>query len=394
LFAEKPCTSMLRACRLRHVARVSLRGSLRGRAHGMSAGSSGPEKEAWSAPRWGSFGATSGELDEIEAMVRQDGENQAKLTMQLAEMGLKMYAMLTRPREWFGDAEWRTEYVEQMREPMAQYSRVNERLLDGCEDAYLGVVEEFCAAEPNFEGLVASGAMAPQLAALLQAAATAGERAMVDVSRVNGEVLFVDSMSGSAHGFVATVIFRTKEARSQAPHHAASAHHAATANSAAVTNSVAAAEASADASADATAAVDAATDADADAGGAAAADAGVADAEYVERRQLWTFTGEHPPLRPYLKWIKGMMSGEGGDEVEPPVVWTLHDIDFAVDPYTQPELPPNAGTMVQHMSLQLGALVTMLALSVFIVAEAATNQRPNPDPNPNPSPDPNPRPQP
>ena len=30
-----------------------------------------------------------------------------------------------------------------------------------------------------------------------------------------------------------------------------------------------------------------------------------------------------------------MMSGEGGDDVEPPVVWTLHDIDFAVDPYEQ-----------------------------------------------------------
>ena len=40
------------------------------------------------------------------------------------------------------------------------------------QDAYLGVAEEFCAAEPNFEALVASGAMAPQLAALLQAAAT------------------------------------------------------------------------------------------------------------------------------------------------------------------------------------------------------------------------------
>ena len=249
----------------------------------------------------------------------------------------------------------------------SQRSRLRLSLL--IQDAYLGVAEEFCAAEPNFEALVASGAMAPQLAALLQAAATeartAGQRATVDVSRVNGEVLFVDSMSGSPHGFVATVIFRSKEARSQAPHHSASAHHTAAANSAAA----------AEASADARAAVS-----DADAGADAAADAGVADAEYLERRQLWTFTGEHPPLRPYLKWIKGMMSGEGGDDVEPPVVWTLHDIDFAVAPYEQPELPPNAGTMVQHMSLQLGALVTMLVLSAFIVAEAATKQRRPPPP--------------
>ena len=92
------------------------------------------------------------------------------------------------------------------------------------------------------------------------------------------QVLFVDSMSGSPHGFVATVIFRSKEARSQAPHHAASAHHAA-----AAANSAAGAETSAAAGA----AVDAATNADAgaDAGADAATDAGVADAEYVERRQ-------------------------------------------------------------------------------------------------------------
>ena len=98
------------------------------------------------------------------------------------------------------------------------------------------------------------------------------------------QVLFVDSMSGSPHGFVATVIFRSKEARSQAPHHAASAHHAAAAvNSAAAANSAAGAETSAAAGA----AVDAATNADAgaDAGADAATDAGVADAEYVERRQ-------------------------------------------------------------------------------------------------------------
>jgi len=89
------------------------------------------------------------------------------------------------------------------------------------------------------------------------------------------QVLFVDSMSGSPHGFVATVIFRSKEARSQAPHHSASAHHTAAANSAAA----------AEASADARAAVHAVTDADA--GADAAADAGVVDAEYVERRQAW-----------------------------------------------------------------------------------------------------------
>ena len=91
------------------------------------------------------------------------------------------------------------------------------------------------------------------------------------------QVLFVDSMSGSPHGFVATVIFRSKEARSQAPHHAASAHHAAAAvNSAAAANSAAGAETSAAAGA---------ADAGADAGADAATDAGVADAEYVERRQ-------------------------------------------------------------------------------------------------------------
>ena len=168
--------------------------------------------------RWGSLGTAGDELDEIEALVRQDGERQAQLTIQLAEIGLKLYAMLTRPTQWFGDPAWRNEYVEQMSEPMSQYSRVNDRLLDGCEDAYRGVAEEFCSDEPNFEALVENGAMAPQLAAVLQTAAAearaAGQRPTVDISRINGEVLFVDSMSGSPHGFVATVIFRSKEAQS------------------------------------------------------------------------------------------------------------------------------------------------------------------------------------
>ena len=250
-------------CMLQHMARMGLRG----RAHGTSAGSSGP-----ALTQWGSLGATAEELDQIEEMARQDGENQAQLTLQLAEMGLKMYAMCTRPREWFGDAEWRAEFVEQMREPMTTYARVNHRLLDGCEDAYRGVAEEFCAAEPNFDALVESGAMAPQLAALLQAAATearsAGQRATVDVSRVNGEVLFVDSMSGSPHGFVATVVFRSKEARSHAPHHATSASSAAAAAS---PDAAASSTAAAGAGADARAAVEATTDADA---GAGAGDAG------------------------------------------------------------------------------------------------------------------------
>ena len=171
--------------------------------------------------RWGSLGIAGDELDEIEALVRQDGERQAQLTIQLAEIGLKLYAMLTRPMQWFGDPAWRNEYVEQMSEPMSQYSRVNDRLLDGCEDAYRGVAEEFCSDEPNFEALVENGAMAPQLAAVLQTAAAearaAGQRPTVDISRINGEVLFVDSMSGSPHGFVATVIFRSKEAQSWQP---------------------------------------------------------------------------------------------------------------------------------------------------------------------------------
>ena len=37
------------------------------------------------------------------------------------------------------------------------------------QDAYMGVATEFCAEAPNFTALVETGAMAPQLAALLQA---------------------------------------------------------------------------------------------------------------------------------------------------------------------------------------------------------------------------------
>ena len=60
--------------------------------------------------------------------------------------------------------------------------------------------------------------------------------------------------------------------------------------------------------------------------------------------------------------------------------WTLHDINFAVEPYESPDLPPDAGTLLQQMALQATALVTLMALIVFVAAEVAAKQRRPPEP--------------
>ena len=108
---------------------------------------------------------------------------------ELAERGLRLYMMLTRPHLWFSDAEWRKGWLEQASEPMDRYARINYELMEGCEFAYRALAEEFCRAEPDFEAFVESGALDPELASYLAEAVAkhhaAGRRPTLDVSRVS-----------------------------------------------------------------------------------------------------------------------------------------------------------------------------------------------------------------
>ena len=97
--------------------------------------------------RWGSFGSTEEQIEEMVERVKQDGAQHARIMAQLAEIGFKMHASLTRPQQWFGDPEWRKSWIDQMSEPIEHYSRINDRLMDGCEHAYQAVADEFCAAD-------------------------------------------------------------------------------------------------------------------------------------------------------------------------------------------------------------------------------------------------------
>ena len=64
----------------------------------------------------------------------------------------------------YGDPVW----AGAVAEPLERYSRINDRLLDGCESAYTAIADEFHSDAPDWEALVESGALEPELAIMLQ----------------------------------------------------------------------------------------------------------------------------------------------------------------------------------------------------------------------------------
>ena len=96
-----------------------------------------------------------------------------------------------------GDPDWRNGWLETVSEPLERYSRINEHLLHGCEEAYTAIADEFHSDQPDFEKFVDSGALDPELARFLDDAIakyrTAGYRPVLEHGRVNGECLLVDS---------------------------------------------------------------------------------------------------------------------------------------------------------------------------------------------------------
>ena len=76
--------------------RASIISSLRARQL-CSTASTGPL-----LPKWGSFGKSADEIAKLEERIRDDGDKQAAITRQLAELGLRAQAMVVRPMQWFG----------------------------------------------------------------------------------------------------------------------------------------------------------------------------------------------------------------------------------------------------------------------------------------------------
>ena len=295
------------------------------------------------------------------------------------------------------DPDWRTGWLDTMAEPLDRYSRVNDRLLDGCEGAFTAISDEFHSEAPDWTALVDSGALEPALAAMLEEShakwIAAGRLPTVDVGRVNAQVLLVDGTQPDIAGFVATVVFRSRERRSWTPLTAAASTAAdGSAADADGTSTSAAGGAAGDAvgegGAEAAPAADsaggAAPDGEADAdtataeavgenaGDNAASAGGVDEALYEDHIQLWTFTAEHPNLGPYLGWLRSTIShaepGQEGDafrtfDEEPPVRWTLRDINFTVGEYTPPAGPQEPAEAVNEL-LQRAMLTTLLFVTL------------------------------
>lgn len=81
--------------------RCAARASLRPRRFLCTASSSPREPLL---PKWGLFGKSADDVANLEQKVRDDGDRQAAVTKQLAEIALKFQAMVTRPAQWFGYA--------------------------------------------------------------------------------------------------------------------------------------------------------------------------------------------------------------------------------------------------------------------------------------------------
>ena len=109
--------------------------------------------------RWGSFGKSAAQVETLEQAIRQDGERQVAITKEIAAIGIKFQAMLTRPVQYFTDAEWREGWLAAADEPLLRFSRLNEKLREGWEAAYEAVAAEFHADEPDIEQFVGSGAI-------------------------------------------------------------------------------------------------------------------------------------------------------------------------------------------------------------------------------------------
>ena len=392
---------------------------------------------------WGYFGKSSSEIAELEATVREDGEREAQKTLQVASYGLKFQAMLTRPIQWFSDPEWREGWMNAAAEPLGRFSRINDRLLDGCEAAYSNLAAEFNAEKPDLQQFVESGAIEPALASLLEDSlakyAAAGRRPFLEPGRVNGQVLLIDT-SNEESNMVATVVFRTRELRSSVatsvatsgvapadgleveadvPSGAAasdaadgdaigSATTAGAAGSAVETpESAAAAEAEGEgigggsssdggAGADAGAGTGAAVGADAvasadaaastDAAGTSAASGG--GGEFEDSLQLWTFTAEHPPMTAYINWLRstiqqgeltGENSGEHLDEYDTGVRWKLRDINFVVRDYVPPSGPSDPTEAVNEMAMRAGLTLLLSLTLLYTTYKLVTKPRPQRD---------------
>jgi len=98
--------------------------------------------------------------------------------------------------------------------------------------------------------------------------------------------------------------------------------------------------------------------------------------------QLWTFTSDHPSLGGYVQWLRSKLTNELGEEsdehVEPPVRWTLRDINFVMSEYEPPDMPENATEAVNEVLMRTVLTVAMGAVLLYTTYRYVTRERPQP----------------
>lgn len=311
---------------------------------------------------WGSWGKNTDEIAQLVTKAREVGEANHQFARGISEIAART---TMRFRRLFGAQEAE---VERMSEDLDGFTRLNVRMLDGCEYAYEALAAEWVKAAPNFESFVKSGALDSALAAHLQEAAekhaAAGQRPTLAVERVNAEVLYflIDDGSGK---FVADVLFKSREKHGRV--RAVSAAHDREMADPADTQQP-------------TATVDGppAADVASNMGEASAAAEGKG---YLDTSQVWTFEAERPSLNVYMRWTQNtFMRTKVGittdEDEEPPVTWRVRDINHVVHDDEPPEIIDSSAEEFVRDSVGwvLRASVLMLG-AVYILVGAMPNMR-------------------
>ncbi|KAL1498867.1 hypothetical protein AB1Y20_013391 [Prymnesium parvum] len=284
-------------------------------------------------PHWGGLDMTEEEIDEMAAELRANYLKRVHCAARMRAIADYMWNCLANPRNWLDNPFTNLEErVREMEEKLTKSILADQAtLLDGIEDAYRAVVDEFTSEEPDFDRFVERGAMGEECAELLSEILSEwtdeGLRPVIKIDRVKTEIV-----SSSNRGRTMIVLITSREAHRTVP--AASAAASARAKVKAKARSKATAEAKSE-----------------------------AKYEYRDVSQLWHLTAEISPEQ------------EGVHPVDlSELEWELTDINFICFemevPAEPPELPETiAGTMA-HLCLVAFAIAA-IPFAIYRVAKSS-----------------------
>ncbi|KAL1498866.1 hypothetical protein AB1Y20_013390 [Prymnesium parvum] len=294
-------------------------------------------------PHWGGLGRTEEEINGMAAELRANYLKRVDTEAGLHAYVARTQNYLANPRYWFGGStekleELLREYEAKLKETI---SSEHAALLDGIEDAYRAVVDEFTSEEPDFDRFVENGAMGEECAELLSEILSVwtdeGLRPVIDIDHVKTEIVSLRyGHANGRSGMNLTVLITSREAHRTVP--AASAAAGARAKETATATAEAKSE---------------------------------AKHEYRDVSQLWHLTAEITPEQ--------MLVSMARKRTEPFVPsnpeWELTDINFICFRMEVPAEPPEPEEMFKETMVQMISATLVMATITYAIYRAAKSSK-------------------